>query len=70
MLASWSILFILFALQLPGLSAHRESPSSFTDTAVLIVIFGGAGAVALFYTGRVIVRIVVRVDAEKKRDEP
>jgi hypothetical protein len=58
MLGAWAVLVILLALQLPGLSAHDKVPPSFAGRAVQIVLFGCAGAVALFFTGRLIVRVV------------
>jgi len=58
MLAAWAILAILFALQLHTLSAHDKAPPSLAGRAVQIVLLAGTGAVAVFFTGRLIVRVV------------
>jgi hypothetical protein len=60
-LVAWAVLLVLFALQLPTISAHQPSPPSVAQRAAQILLFGGAGFAAVFFTGRFIVRIVLRV---------
>ena len=57
MLGAWAVLVILLALQLPGLSAHDKAPPSLAGRAVQTLLFGCTGAVALYFTGRLIGRV-------------
>jgi len=57
-LFAWVVLFLVMALQLPGISAHHLATPSIAERASQIALFAGAGGTALFFTGRLILRIV------------
>ena len=57
-LFAWAVLFLLLALQLPGISAHHLATPTVAERASQIALFAGAGGTALFFTGRLILRIV------------
>lgn len=69
MLGAWAILVILLALQLPGLSAHDKAPPSLAGRAAQIVLVGCTSAVALFFTGRLIVRVAGRYNGKRTHND-